>query len=66
MKGSEGSLRRLALNYFYLGPKIFYFYSFSSLSAVVDVTNSILSYMGYELVSTLEDSSKPVSIQQHN
>merc|ERR1712013_336926 len=31
----------------------------SSLSAVVDVTNSILSYMGYELVSTLEDSSKP-------
>merc|ERR1712203_58468 len=31
----------------------------SSLSAVVDVTNSILSYMGFELVSTLEDSSKP-------
>merc|ERR1712243_229768 len=31
----------------------------SSLSVVVDVTNSILSYMGYELVSTLEDSSKP-------
>merc|ERR1711920_774803 len=31
----------------------------SSLSAVVDVTNSILSYMGYELVSNLEDSSKP-------
>merc|ERR1719495_105564 len=31
----------------------------SSLSAVADVTNSILSYMGFELVSTLEDSSKP-------
>merc|ERR1712203_604087 len=31
----------------------------SSLSAVVDVTNSLLSYMGFVLVSTLEDSSKP-------
>merc|ERR1712126_727392 len=31
----------------------------SSLSAVVDVTNSVLSYMGFELVSTLENSSKP-------
>merc|ERR1719357_1059639 len=31
----------------------------SSLSAVVDVTNSILSYVGFELISILEDSSKP-------
>merc|ERR1712034_58754 len=31
----------------------------SSLSAVVDVTNSVLSYMGFELVPTLKDSSKP-------
>jgi len=51
MKGSEGSLRRLASN------SISTF--FSSLCAVVDVTNSILSYTGFELVSTLEDSSKP-------
>merc|ERR1712116_108860 len=31
----------------------------SSLSAVVDVTNFVLSYTGFELVSTLQDSSKP-------
>ena len=62
LKGSEGSLRRSALNSCTSAtPSLF-----SSLSAVVDVTNSILSYMGFELVSTLEDSSKPVSIQQHN
>merc|ERR1712034_282777 len=28
-------------------------------SMLVDVTNSILSYFGYELVSAIEDSSKP-------
>ena len=63
MKGSEGSLRRLILNY--LSARFLSLNSFSSLSAVVDVTNSILSYMGFELVSTLEDSSKPVSIGQY-
>ena len=64
MKGSEGSLRRLILNY--LSARFLSLNSFSSLSAVVDVTNSILSYMGFELVSTLEDSSKPVSIRKYN
>ena len=61
MKGSEGSLRRLALN-FLSCTRGSLSTLFSSLSAVVDVTNSILSYMGFELVSTLEDSSKPISI----
>ena len=64
LKGCEGSLRGLILNY--LSARFLSLNSFSSLSAVVDVTNSILSYMGFELVSTLEDSSKSVSIQQHN